>query len=112
MVVATMIAAPTYAQSAGHAMHADMAAPKTPMLLEGYGSGGFKITTSSPKAQAFFDNGMQLAHAFAHNASIEAMTEAVRLDPNCAMCLWGEAGLPGPRSTSGKAKTRRRSSPS
>ena len=61
--------------------HSDMAAPKTPTLLEGYGTGGFSITTHNSKAQAFFNNGMQLAHAFAHQAAIEAMGEAVRLDP-------------------------------
>ena len=79
-----------------HIDHGDMAAPKTPMLMEGYGTGGFPITTRSPKAQAFFNNGMQLAHAFAHQAAIEAMGEAVRLDPDCAMCLWGLAWVSGP----------------
>jgi len=74
----------------------DMAAPKTAMILSGYGGGGFPIRTASPKAQAFFDNGMQLAHAFAHKAAVQAFHEAARLDPNCAMCLWGEAWAAGP----------------
>jgi hypothetical protein len=74
----------------------DMAAPKTATILTGYGGGGFPIRTGSPKAQAFFDNGMQLAHAFAHRAAIQAFHEAARLDPNCAMCLWGEAWAAGP----------------
>ena len=74
----------------------DMTAPKKAMILAGYGSGGFPIRTGSPKAQAFFDNGMQLAHAFAHKAAIQAFHEAARLDPNCAMCLWGEAWASGP----------------
>jgi len=74
----------------------DMVAPKTPTLLPGYGGGGFPIRTANPKAQAFFDNGMQLAHAFAHHAAIQAFHEAARLDPNCAMCLWGEAWAAGP----------------
>ena len=85
VVAASMIAAPTYAVNAQHMTHDDMAAPRAPMIMDGYGNGGFPITTTNPKAQAFFDNGMQLAHAFAHKASIEAMTEAVRLDPQCAM---------------------------
>src|SRR3569833_4196461 len=89
-------AAPLPAQSAMHMDHSDSAAPKTPIIMDGYGSGGFKITTTNPQAQAFFDNGMQLAHAFAHKAAIEAMTEAVRLDPKCAMCLWGQAWASGP----------------
>ena len=93
---AIIAAAPVQAQSSMPMDHGDTAAPKSPMLMPGYGSGGFKITTSVPQAQAFFDNGMQLAHAFAHKAAIEAMQEAVRLDPKCAMCLWGQAWAAGP----------------
>jgi len=74
----------------------DMTAPKTAMILSGYGGGGFPIRTASPKAQAYFDNGMQLAHAFAHKAAIQAFHEAARRDPKCAMCLWGEAWASGP----------------
>ena len=84
--------------------HADMAAPKTAMLMEGYGGGGFPITTSNPRAQAYFNNGMQLAHAFAHKAATEAMEEAVRLDPQCAMCLWGQAWASGPTINFGKSE--------
>ncbi|GGD57928.1 hypothetical protein [Croceicoccus mobilis] len=80
---------------AGHdtAEH-DLAAP--PAILENYGNGGFPITTSVPEAQAYFDNGIALAGAFAHKQAIEAMAEAVRLDPACAMCLWGHAYTLGP----------------
>ena len=101
---AAIAASPVGAQGVDHANHTDMAAPKSPMLLDGYGTGGFKITTTNPTAQAYFDNGMQLAHAFAHNAAIEAMTEAVRLDPQCAMCLWGQAWTSGPTINFGKSE--------
>jgi tetratricopeptide (TPR) repeat protein len=83
--------------------HDDMTAPKTPQIMPGYGGGGFPITTKVPQAQAFFDNGMQLAHAFAHKAAIGAMAEAARLDPACAMCLWGEAWASGPTINYGKS---------
>ena len=97
IVLLAGIAAPGFAQSASeHADHADNSAPRTAMILDGYGGGGFKVDTANPRAQAFFDNGMQLAHAFAHKAAIEAMKEAVRLDPHCAMCAWGEAWASGP----------------
>lgn len=66
------------------------------VILDGYGAGGFKITTRNAEAQAFFTNGMQLAHAFAHKAAIKAFQEARRLDPECAMCAWGEAWSSGP----------------
>jgi tetratricopeptide (TPR) repeat protein len=65
-------------------------------ILGGYGQGGFQIRTGNPEAQAFFSNGMQLAHAFAHKAAVSAMQESRRLDPNCAMCSWGEAYAAGP----------------
>jgi tetratricopeptide (TPR) repeat protein len=65
-------------------------------ILAGYGSGGFKIATRSPEAQAYFDNGMQLAHAFAHRAATAAFMRAEELDPTCAMCVWGEAWSRGP----------------
>ena len=74
----------------------DMTAPKTATILSGYGGGGFPIRTASPRAQAYFDNGMQLAHAFAHKAAIQAFHESARLDPSCAMCVWGEAWAAGP----------------
>lgn len=97
--------ATSHADMAHHGMsHDDMTAPKTPQIMPGYGSGGFPITTSVPRAQAFFDNGMQLAHAFAHKAAIAAMAEAVRSDPNCAMCLWGQAWASGPTINYGKSE--------
>lgn len=83
--------------------HGDMAAPTSARIMAGYGGGGFPITTKVPQAQAFFDNGMQLAHAFAHKAAIKAMAEAVRLDPDCAMCRWGEAWASGPTINYGKS---------
>lgn len=86
---------------AGHD-HSDKAAPKTAQLLAGYGNGGFAVTGANPQAQAFFSNGMELAAAFAHRASIVAMEEAVRLDPACAMCLWGLAYTSGPTINYGK----------
>ncbi|GAC1590538.1 MAG: hypothetical protein NVS3B5_22590 [Sphingomicrobium sp.] len=80
----------------GHLGHSDMLMPRAPALLAGYGQGGFPISTTVAKAQQFFDNGMQLAHAFANRASIAAFQEAERLDPGCAMCVWGEAWASGP----------------
>lgn len=65
-------------------------------ILENFGNGGFPIATEVPEAQAFFDNGIELAFAFAHGQSIEAMAEAVRLDPDCVMCRAGHAYVLGP----------------
>lgn len=71
-------------------------APVRPVLLKGYGNGGFAVRTTVPAAQAFFDNGMELASAFSHDAAVAAFAEAARLDPGCTMCRWGEAWAAGP----------------
>lgn len=85
-----------------------IAEPKQTVLLSGYGGGGFTISTNVPEAQAFFSNGMELGAAFAHSAAIDAMKESVRLDPNCAMCLWGEAYTSGPTLNYGSDKNERK----
>jgi tetratricopeptide (TPR) repeat protein len=72
------------------------AAAPAQKILAGYGSGGFAVRTANPQAQAYFDNGVQLAHAFAHKPAIAAFQEAEKLDPTCAMCAWGEAWARGP----------------
>jgi tetratricopeptide (TPR) repeat protein len=86
-----------------HAINSDE--PVT--LLANYGNGGFPIATSVPEAQAFFDNGIELAFAFAHQEAIDAMAEAVRLDPGCAMCLAGHAYTLGPTLNFGKTMEER-----
>ncbi|MGZ3256625.1 MAG: hypothetical protein ACXU68_07625 [Croceibacterium sp.] len=95
------------AQMPAHS-HDDMLKPKVPMLLTGYGVGGFAVTTSVPQAQAFFSNGMELGAAFAHSAAGAAMEHAVMLDPACAMCKWGQALVEGPTINYGKDKKERK----
>ena len=75
---------------------------KQTVILSHYGNGGFPIATEVPEAQAFFDNGIELAFAFAHQEAIDAMAEAVRRDPDCAMCLAGHAYTLGPMLNYGK----------
>jgi tetratricopeptide (TPR) repeat protein len=68
----------------------------TPPLFDNLGSHSWKITTSNPQAQAFFDQGLRLAYGFNHAEARRAFRQAQRLDPNCAMCAWGEAYVLGP----------------
>jgi tetratricopeptide (TPR) repeat protein len=79
-----------------HTESQDGSAQPAKAILSGYGTGGFAIKTANPEAQAYFDNGMQLAHAFAHKAATSAFKRAEQLDPTCAMCAWGEAWSRGP----------------
>jgi tetratricopeptide (TPR) repeat protein len=52
--------------------------------------------SSSREAQAHFDQGYRFAWAFNHGEAVRNFRAAQRLDPNCAMCLWGEAWALGP----------------
>ena len=89
--------------AASHTEHASDEEGAPTEILPNYGNGGFPVTTSVPEAQAFFDNGMELAFAFAHQEAIDAMAEAVRRDPSCAMCLAGHAYTLGPTVNYGKS---------
>ena len=60
-----------------------------PLALEGIGNGHITITTSNPEAQRWFDQGLNLLHDFWDYESARAFQQAVRVDPNCAMCFWG-----------------------
>ena len=67
-----------------------------PRLYGNLGSLRFPVTTTSPRAQAFVEQGMKLAFGFNHAEAQRAFREAQRLDPACAMCFWGEALVLGP----------------
>jgi tetratricopeptide (TPR) repeat protein len=65
-------------------------------LLEGLGPHRHPVTTKSPEAQKYFDQGLNLLFGFNHGAAIRSFEEAVRLDPTCAMAYWGVALANGP----------------
>jgi len=65
-------------------------------LVDGLGKVHFPITTATPEAQRYFDQGLGFAYGFNHAAAIAAFREAQRLDPQCALCFWGEAMAHGP----------------
>jgi tetratricopeptide (TPR) repeat protein len=65
-------------------------------LFSGMGSHHRTITTTSPKAQRYFDQGLTWAYAFNHDEAIRSFEEALQHDPRCAMCYWGIALCHGP----------------
>ena len=71
------------------------AEPRAP-LYGNLGNQGHEITTSSPDAQRYFDQGLRLSYAFNHGEAIRAFRQAASLDPDCAMCSWGVAFALGP----------------
>lgn len=65
-------------------------------LLPGLGDLHYPVTTTSLKAQEFFEQGLRLVYAFNHWEAIQAFREATRLDPEFAMAYWGLALAYGP----------------
>src|SRR5437764_12049296 len=60
-------------------------------LFEGAGKVHMPITTRSPEAQAFFDQGLALLHSFWGYEADRSFERAAQLDPECAMAQWGIA---------------------
>ncbi len=60
------------------------------------GSYGREITTSSVRAQAFFNQGLRLEYAFNHERALQSYEAALRADSSCSMCWWGIALASGP----------------
>lgn len=69
------------------------AAPAEPQQV---GTIAYKVTTSSPAAQAHFNMGVAHMWNFNHGAAIDSFKAAQTADPQCAMCFWGEALAYGP----------------
>ncbi len=65
-------------------------------LWSGLGDHHHPISTRSPLAQQYFDQGLNLAFAFNHPDAVRSFRYAQSLDPACAMCFWGEAFALGP----------------
>jgi tetratricopeptide (TPR) repeat protein len=64
--------------------------------LQKLGDHKFPVTTSSPRAQLFINQGLMLAYGFNHAEAARSFREAARLDPKCAMAYWGMALVMGP----------------
>jgi tetratricopeptide (TPR) repeat protein len=67
-------------------------APYVPEL----GRYGRPITTQSPAAQRYFDQGLLLLYAFNLEEAQRSFEHAARLDPGCASCFWGAGMALGP----------------
>jgi hypothetical protein len=65
-------------------------------IFEGLGSYKYKITTNSPEAQRYFNQGLAFYHGFNHGEAIRSFEAAAEADPKCAMAHWGIALACGP----------------
>ena len=81
----------------GHAGPAPAAASgRQAPLFDDLGDHHHPISTKSPEAQRYFDQGLTLAWGFNHAEAGRSFREAARLDPDCAMCWWGASLVLGP----------------
>ncbi len=62
-----------------------------PVKMTGIGNSYIEITVHNAEAKAWFEQGLNLLHDFWDYESSRAFEQAVRIDPNCAMCYWGLA---------------------
>src|SRR3954466_5891810 len=65
-------------------------------LFEGLGAYQRTVTTKSPEAQKYFNQGLAFLHGFNHASSIRSFQQAAQEDPECAMAHWGVALAAGP----------------
>jgi len=81
--------------------HAGCAAPGDPVdpallerptvLRKDVGAVHQKVTTSSSEAQAFYDQGLTFLHHYVFIEAARSFHQALRSDPECAMCWMGLA---------------------
>jgi hypothetical protein len=66
------------------------------MMFAGLGDVHRPITSRSPEAQRYFDQGLSLMWAFNHDEATRSFAKAAELDPACASCFWGVSLTVGP----------------
>jgi len=92
---ATAESAPDVTQPpAGHSLHGESfneGPRQAAYLMEGTGRIEFPITTSDPRAQQFFAQGVGQLHGFWYFEAERAFRQALAIDSNCAMAYWGLA---------------------
>jgi tetratricopeptide (TPR) repeat protein len=60
-------------------------------FFEGLGSHTRTVTTSSPLAQRYFDQGLAFLYGFNYTEAARSFDAAAACDPKCAMAFWGIA---------------------
>lgn len=71
-------------------------ATSPPRLIPGLGNAHHPVSTTSRKAQEFFDQGLNLVYGFNHDEARRSFEHAAKLDPKLAMAWWGVALALGP----------------
>lgn len=72
------------------------AAEKPVALYKGLGAWKHPISTRSPEAQKYFDQGLALLYGFNRYEALRSFRKASELDPQSVMAYWGMAMAQGP----------------
>ena len=77
-----------------------------PQHMTGIGNASVDITSSSPEAKVWFNQGLNLLHDFWDYESVRAFEQSIKSDPQCAMCWWGLHEAQGFRGNDDKTITK------
>jgi tetratricopeptide (TPR) repeat protein len=86
--VGLVVAQPAQEQHAGETA-------SRPPIFHGLGDHRMDVAVAED-ARPYFDQGLAFVYGFDHTEAARAFREAIRLDPDCAMCHWGLALALGP----------------
>ncbi len=74
---------------AGYFLHELRRTESVEPFFVGLGTYSWKITTNSPVAQRYFDQGLAFLHGFNYTEAARSFQAAADADPQCAMAYWG-----------------------
>ncbi|MDA7922060.1 peroxiredoxin family protein [Verrucomicrobiales bacterium] len=78
----------------GHSSHGEVfneGPRQSAVLISGTGKVSLKVSTESPEAQAFFNQGLGQLHGFWDFEAERTFRQVASIDPDCAMAYWGMA---------------------
>jgi tetratricopeptide (TPR) repeat protein len=75
---------------------AEKPAAATMPLYPGLGPVHHPVSTTSPLAQKYFDQGLAFTYGFNHDEAVISFKQAAQIDPKMAMAYWGIAVVSGP----------------
>jgi tetratricopeptide (TPR) repeat protein len=94
---------PSYRSANGCKAPAAAPSARAMPLIDGLAKVHFPLSSASTEAQRYFDQGLALLYGFEYDKAQRSFARGSALDPNCAMCRWGEALALGPYQNSGPA---------
>ena len=104
LIIGTLLIYCVSLVQADHHGSTDAAQSSLAPIIEGAGTYSRPISTDSPQAQAFFDQGLRLAWGFYFPESILSYQTASHYDPDHPMPYWGLAHAMGPNPNSRYAR--------